>query len=190
MKETDPDPQGPVPEQFWNGGFERDIEFNTEKNFYWVINSHAQARVGADTTAHSGHGSLRIIFKSPDKLDTIDVTQTIVVTPDTQYHFECFLRTQDLTSGATPLISIVDAANNAVLINSPAAPTGTNGWQQIKLDFKTGPKSDGIIMKLGRGSCGQDQVCPIFGTLWYDDFSLQRSGGSGSARGLANGGKR
>lgn len=190
MKETDPDPQGPVPEQFWNGGFERDIEFNTEKNFYWVINSRPRARVGADTTAHSGHGSLRIIFKSPDKLDTIDVAQTVVVTPETQYHFECFLRTQDLTSGATPLISIVDAANNVVLANSPAAPTGTNGWQQVTLDFKTGPKSDGIIMKLGRGSCGQDQVCPIFGTLWYDDFSLQRRGGPGSARGVANGGKR
>jgi tetratricopeptide (TPR) repeat protein len=190
MKETDPDPQGPAPEQVWNGGFERDIETKSEKIFYWVINSRPQARVGADTTAHSGHASLRIIFKSPNKLDIIDVAQTIVVTPDTQYHFECFLRTQDLTSGATPLISIVDATNNAVLINSRAAPTGTNDWQRITLDFKTGPKSDGIIVKLTRGSCGQDQICPIFGTLWYDDFSLQRSGGSGTARGPANTGKR
>jgi tetratricopeptide (TPR) repeat protein len=190
MKETDPDPNGPVPEQFWNGGFERDIEPSSEKSFYWVISSRPQVRVGTDTTAHSGHGSLRIVFKSSNKLDSIGVAQAIVVTPGTQYHFECFVRTQELTSGATPLISIVDATTNAVLIDSPPAASGTNGWQRITLDFKTNPKSDGIIVKLSRGSCGEDQVCPIFGTIWYDDFSLQRSGGSGAARGSAISGKR
>lgn len=190
MKEIDPDPNGPVPEQFWNGGFERDIEPSSEKSFYWVISSRPQVRVGTDTTAHSGHGSLRIVFKASNKLDSIGVAQAIVVTPDTQYHFECFLRTQELISGATPLISIVDATTDAVLINSPPVASGTNGWQRVTLDFKTNPKSDGIIVKLSRGSCGEDQVCPIFGTIWYDDFSLQRSGGSGAARGSAISGKR
>jgi hypothetical protein len=182
MRETDADPQGPAPEQFWNGGLERDIEPTREKSFYWLINSRPQVRIGIDTTAHSGRGSLRIVFKSPNKLDNIEVAQAIVVTPDTQYHFECFLRTQDLTSGATPLVSILDATNDALLISSPPAPSGTNDWQRISLDFKTGPKSDGIIMKLSRGSCGENQVCPIFGTIWYDDFSLKRSGGSGAPR--------
>lgn len=190
MRETDPDPQGPAPEQFWNGGLERDIEPTREKSFYWLINSRPQVRAGIDTTAHSGHGSLRIVFKSANKLDTIEVAQAIVVMPDTQYHFECFLRTQELTSGATPLVSILDATNDAVLINSPPAPSGTNGWQRITLDFKTGPKSDGIIVRLSRGSCGEDQVCPIFGTIWYDDFSLQRSGGSGAPRRSAISGTR
>ena len=190
MRETDPDPQGPTPEQFWNGDFERDIEPTREKSFYWLVNSHPHARVGIDTMAHSGHGSLRIIFKSPDKLETIEVAQAIVVTPDTQYHFECFLRTQDLNSGATPLISILDATNNAVLISSSPTPSGTNDWQRVTLDFKSGAKSDGIIVKLSRGSCGEEQVCPIFGTIWYDAFSLQRSGGSGAARGSATSGKR
>lgn len=190
MKETDPDPDGPAPEQFWNGGFERDIEPTHEKSFYWVITSRLQARVGIDTTGHSGRNSLRVVFKSPNKLDTVGVAQAIVVAPDTQYHFECFLRTQELTSGATPLISILDATNDAVLINSPPATSGTNGWQRITLDFKTGTKSDGIIVKLSRGSCSEDQVCPIFGTIWYDDFSLQRGGGSSAARGPAISGKR
>jgi len=190
MRETDPDPQGPAPEQFWNGGLERDIEPTREKSFYWLINSRPQVRIDIDTTAHSGRGSLRIVFKSSNKLETIEVAQGIVVTPNTQYHFEYFLRTQELTSGATPLISILDATNDAVLINSPPAPSGTNDWQRITLDFKSGPKSDGIIVKLSRGSCGEDPVCPIFGTIWYDDFSLQRGGGSGVARGSAISGKR
>jgi tetratricopeptide (TPR) repeat protein len=190
MRETDLDPQGPAPEQFWNGGFERDIELTREKSFYWLINSRPQARVGIDTTAHSGRGGLRIVFKSPNNLDTIEVAQAIVVTPGTQYRLECFLRTQELISGATPLISILDAANNAELISSAPAPSGTNGWQRITLDFKTSPKSDGIIVRLSRGSCGENQVCPIFGTIWYDDFSLQRGGGSGAARRSAISGTR
>lgn len=190
MRETDPDPEGPAPDRFWNGGFERDIEPTNAKSFYWVIDSRPQARVGIDTAAHSGHGSLRIVFTSPDKLETIPVAQAIVVTPDTHYHFECYLRTQELSSGATPLVSIVNATDDAVLVSSPPAPSGNNDWQRITLDFKTGPKTDGIIVKLSRASCGDDQVCPIFGTIWYDDFSLQRVGDSGASRGSATGGKR
>jgi tetratricopeptide (TPR) repeat protein len=190
MREIEPDSDGPAPEQFWNGGFERSLEPTREKSFYWLINSRPQAQVGIDTTAHSGHGGLRIVFKSPDRLDTIPVAQAIVVAPDTQYHLEFYLRTQELISGATPLVLVVDAANDAALVASPPAPSGTHDWQRISLDFKTGPKADGIIVKLSRGSCGENQVCPIFGTIWYDDFSLQRVGGSGAARGTATSGKR
>ena len=191
MRETEPDPDGPAPEQFWNGGFERDIQPTSAKSFYWLTNSRPQVRVGIDTTARSGKGSLRIVFNSPDKLDTVAVAQAIVVTPETQYHLEFYLRTKDLTSGATPLVTVIDATNDAALANSPPAPSGTNGWQKVALDFKTGAKTDGIIVKLSRASCAeQDQVCPIFGTLWYDDFSLQRVGGPGAARGSATGGKR
>ncbi len=190
MHEIEPDPEGPAPDQFWNGGFEREIESTNAKSFYWVITSKPQARVGIDPIAHSGHGGLRIVFMSPDKLDTIPVTQAIVVAPDTQYHLEFYLRTQELISGATPLVLVVDAANDAALVASPPAPSGTHDWQRITLDFKTRPKADGIIVKLSRGSCGENQVCPIFGTIWYDDFSLQRVGGSGAARGPATSGKR
>ncbi|MFS8085562.1 MAG: hypothetical protein ACMG6H_08025, partial [Acidobacteriota bacterium] len=176
MRETNADPNGPVPEQFWNGGFETDIQPTSAKSFYWTIDTTPQARIGVDTTAHSGQGSLRIVFKAPNKLDTIAVAQAIVVNPDTQYHFECYVRTQDLTSGATPSVTINDAASDGVLVKSTPVPTGTNDWQRITLDFKTGPKSDGIVVKLTRAACGDDQVCPIFGTIWYDDFSLQSRG--------------
>jgi tetratricopeptide (TPR) repeat protein len=190
MREIEPDPGGPVPEQFWNGGFESDIGPGNAKNFYWAINSRPQVKTGIDTQAHSGHGSLRIALKAPNQLDSMPVSQTIVVEPNTQYHFECYVRTEDLNSGVTPMVSIVDAANNAVLVKSAPVPTGTNDWQRITFDFKTGPKSDGVILRLVRASCGEDQVCPIFGTIWYDDFQLQRSGGSGSSRGSATNGKR
>jgi hypothetical protein len=188
---TDPAADGPVPEQIWNGDFERDLQPTSEKDVYWIINSRPAARIGGDSTAHSGKGSLRILFKSDDKLDTVGVAQTIAVTPGTQYHFEGYIRTEDLTSGGMPSISILDATNEGVLVSSPPAPSGTNDWQKVTLDFKTGATSDGIIVKVTRAPCAeQEQVCPIFGTIWYDDFSLKRVGSSGVARGAATSRKR
>jgi hypothetical protein len=187
---TDPDADGPAPEQIWNGDFERDLQSTSAKYFYWIINSRPAARIGGDSTAHSGKGSLRIIFKSTDKLETVGVAQTIVITPDAHYRFEGYLRTEDLISGGMPVISILDATNEAVLVSSPPAPSGTNDWQKITLDFKTGVRSDGIIVKVTRARCAeQEQVCPLFGTIWYDDFSLKRVGSSGVARGSATSGK-
>ena len=186
---TEPTADGPVPEKIWNGDFERDIQPTSAKDFYWIINSRPAARIGSDPVAHSGKGSLGILFKSTGKLDTVGVAQTIVVTPDTHYHFEGYLRTEDLTSGGMPVISILDATNEAVLVKSPPAPSGSNDWQKITLDFKTA-KSDGIIVRVTREPCAeQEQVCPLFGTIWYDDFSLKRVGSSGAARGSGTSGK-
>ena len=179
LRQNEPGGDGPVREQFWNGSFERDIEPTKAMTFYWVLGSSPQARVTRDTAAHNGQGSLRIVFMARNKLDAIPVAQTVVVNPGAQYQVEFYVRTENLNSGATPLVSIVDATTNVALVSSPAAPTGTNNWQRITLDFKTEPKCEAVIVNISRGTCGED-LCPIFGTIWYDDFSIQRVGGSGS----------
>lgn len=190
MRESEPDAGGPVAEQFWDGGFEREIERNSARNFHWLINSTAAVRMDIDTQPHSGNGSLRLIFSVPNRLDTIPVSQTIVVQPNTQYHFECYLRTEDLVSASTPMVVIFDATSEAALARTSPAPTGTNGWQRVTLDFKTSPTSDAVILRMVITPCSEDQTCPIFGTIWYDDFQLQRGSGAPSSRGSASNGKR
>jgi len=190
MREVEPDVNKPAPEQFWNGGFESDLAQGASNIFSWTIDSKSQARMGIDTKARSGHGSLRIVFNAPTKLDAIPLSQTVVVEPGTHYQIEFYVRTEDLTSGAAPFISIFDATTNIGLASSLPASTGTNDWQRMTLDFKTSPTCDGVILKVSRGSCEKEQVCPIFGTIWYDDFSLQRVRGPGSAPGVATREKR
>ncbi len=191
MREFEPDAgKLPVPEQFINGGFEAGTTLTSSDSFGWSITSGSPAQMAIDAQAHSGHNSLRIVFRAPTKLDVIHVSQAIVVEPDTQYHFECWVRTNDLTTGSPPLITILSATDNAALASSPPLPTGTNDWQRIAFDFKTKPKSDGVIVKLTRQPCDDASVCPIFGTVWYDDFNLQRSSGSASSRGTTASGKR
>ncbi len=182
----------PVPEQFINGGFEDGATVSSSDGFGWSISSGPLARMSIDSQAHSGSKSLRIVFQATAKLETIHVSQAVVVQPDTQYHFECYARTNDLNTGSPPLITIFSATDNFVLASSPTLPTGTNDWQRIALDFKTKPKSDGVILKLSRQPCDDTQVCPIFGTVWYDDFNLRprQVGSAAASRGTSATGKR
>lgn len=191
LREVEPDAtQLPAPEQVWNGGFETNAPLSDTKPFHWLIGSKSQAQLSIDALGHSGNRSLRIVFKSPTKLDSITVSQTVIVQPDTSYRIQFYQRTDDLISGAAPFVAIVDEVNGGWLVSSQPAPNGTNNWQQVTLDFKTKPKSDGISIVLARGTCSDDkEICPIFGTIWYDDFNLQRlssAGPSGRSVGTDN----
>jgi len=183
LREVEPDAsQLPTPEQIWNGGFEGALVPKDPRPFHWLVTPSGVAQISIDRQSHSGNGSLRIIFKATNKLDTIPVSQTIIVEPDTAYRLQYYQRSEDLVSAATPLLAVNDSGDNSTLAASPALATGTHDWQQITLDFKT-KKSDGIQIGIYRGSCGEGQsMCPIFGTVWYDDFILQRVGGSGPQR--------
>jgi len=182
LREFDPDPsQLPNPEHFWNGGFEQPLVPQDPKPFHWMINSRAQAQIGVDPHAHSGSGSLRIIFAAPNKLERVAVSQTIIVEPDTQYRIQFYQRTDKLVSASTPVVVITDGISNEWLASAPPAPSGNTDWQLATLTFKTKPKIDGISIGIFRSGCGEQPICPIFGTVWYDDFDIQRVSGPSPA---------
>jgi len=123
---------------------------------------------------HTGARSLRLLFQVRSKLESINVSQLIPVFPNKQYDFEYYVKTEKLQSGSTPAIQIVEAANNSVLATSESAGTGDTDWKRVATSFKTGPKTEAVMVKIVRGGCGDTPVCPIFGMIWYDDFRFQR----------------
>lgn len=158
-----------------DGGFEGKTS-ETPGVFDWQIKFGQQAQATFDRDVkHSGNQSLRLIFRARTGLE-LSVSQLVVLQPNSQYDFEGFLKTNKLESAATPTIEIVDAMDGAVLATSEAAPAGFNDWKRLALAFKTGPKTEGIFIRLGRASCGENSTCPLFGTLWYDDFFIKRRG--------------
>jgi carbohydrate binding protein with CBM4/9 domain/tetratricopeptide repeat protein len=163
----------PVADQFLNGSFEKSLVIPSAQVFGWTISSSAAAQVSINSQAHSGQHGLRVVFSAPNKLDRINAQQSIVVQPNTQYHFECYVRTEKLNTASTPVILVLDAADSNPLATSPPAPSGTNEWQKLSVDFKT-KNSDAITIIIGRLPCSVGDVCPIFGTVWYDDFILKR----------------
>ncbi|HKZ81524.1 MAG TPA: tetratricopeptide repeat protein [Pyrinomonadaceae bacterium] len=156
-----------------DGGFEDNISSSLRAVFGWQVQSTQHAQIGIDPNqAHGGNRSLRIAFGVTTKLDSLEISQLIAVVPDTQYDLQYFVRTEKLKSAATPRVTITDATDGSILATSPAAPEATD-WQAFSVNFKTGTKSQAVVMSLTRASCYESDICPIFGTVWYDDFNLQ-----------------
>jgi tetratricopeptide (TPR) repeat protein len=155
-------------------GFEDNLAHGPGAVFGWQVQSNSQVQIGIDVgQGHSGSRSLRLYFQVRSHIDTINVTQLVLVKPNTEYDFECYLKTERVESAETPVISIVNAADDATLAGSTAAPTGSSNWQRVALSFRTGDKTEAVKVKMVRNSCADSPVCPIFGTVWYDDFDLK-----------------
>jgi hypothetical protein len=86
-----------------------------------------------------------------------------------------------LNTANPPVIVVLDATDGTILTTSAPLPTGTNDWQKISIDFTT-KNGDGITVFIGRPPCSVGDICPMFGTVWYDDFIIQRRGSAGSSR--------
>jgi Flp pilus assembly protein TadD len=155
-------------------GFENNLAHGPGAVFGWQVQSNSQVQIGIDAgQGHSGSRSLRLFFQVRSHIEAINVSQLVPVQPNTEYDFECYLKTDKLESAETPVIVIANAGDDATLTGSSSAPSGNNDWQRISLTFKTGAKTEAVKVKMVRNSCADSAVCPIFGTVWYDDFDLK-----------------
>ncbi|HEU4507955.1 MAG TPA: tetratricopeptide repeat protein [Pyrinomonadaceae bacterium] len=158
--------------------FDGSFEENTGATvFGWQVKSAPQMQAAIDDNkGHTGPRSLRMAFRVPANLEQVNVAQLIAVQPRTEYDFECYVSTEKLETGSAPQVQILDAASGAALASSAQAPGGTNDWSRISFTFKTGDFTQGVILKIVRVTCSNDEtpVCPIFGSVWYDDFSIKR----------------
>jgi Tfp pilus assembly protein PilF len=182
MRDSQADTTGlPAPEQILNGGFETTLTPAEERPFHWSIDSGSPVQIAIDNARpYSGQGSLRMVFKSSRNLESIPMSQTVITEPDTQYRLQFYERTEGLVSASSPRVVIKDFTGET-LAASTSSPSGTNDWRPVTVDFKTRPKDEGVVIGFARESCDvKEPVCPIFGSIWYDDFNLQRIGGAGS----------
>lgn len=161
----------------FDGSFEEAVTYGPETVFGWQVKNAPQMQIAIDPgKSHAGERSLRLAFQVRANLEEINVSQLVPVTPNTEYDFECFVRTEKLETGSAPQVQIIDPTNATPLASSSMAPGGTNEWAPINLQFKTGEKTEAVFLKIVRVSCSTQEtpVCPIYGTIWYDDFSFKR----------------
>jgi tetratricopeptide repeat protein len=164
-------------DQVFHSGFEEPVEYDRGSIFGWHVSNNPQIQIGIDPGRnHSGARSLRFVFGVRNDFGGVIVKQLIPVQPRTQYDFEYYIATDKLVTGGAPQVQIIDAADETPLVSSPTAPTGTTPWNRVSLSFKTGERTEGIVVNLMRVSCGTKEaaICPIFGSVWYDDFNIKR----------------
>jgi tetratricopeptide (TPR) repeat protein len=158
-----------------NAGFEHPVNL-LDKGFGWLQEkSQERVKLLVDTKRpHSGVSSLVIEWRGESTPEIPVISQLLLVEPSTRYHLTFFARTQEIVTAAMPVVTVVDATGAShVLGQSQPLPTGTTDWQQYDATFETGTNSDAILINVQRQSCPQSP-CPIFGSLWLDDFFLQK----------------
>ena len=161
----------------FDGGFEEAVAYGPETVFGWQVQGAPQMQIGIDPAkSHGGERSLRLVFQVRANLDTMNIAQLVPVAPNTEYEFECFVSTDRLETGSAPEIQIIDVNTGAGLVSSPQAPGGTNDWNRVTMSFKTSEKTEAVVLRIVRISCKTEEtpICPIFGSVWYDDFSFKR----------------
>jgi hypothetical protein len=165
-----------------NGSFENAVAQSGAGLFDWHVASTTQAQAALDSgNPRDGGLSLRINFNAQGALD-LNITQLVAVEPSSSYRLLFYVRSVGLKSAAMPVVQILTADGKA-LAESTAATPGKSDWQQVAVDFKTPADMDGITVRIGRTPCtAEGAVCPIFGTVWYDDFNLQLEGRESGAR--------
>jgi tetratricopeptide (TPR) repeat protein len=158
-----------------DGSFEEVLTYGLDTVFGWQVKTAPQTQIGIDPgVSHYGSRSLRTVFQVRNQLDATLISQLVAVEKNTTYDFECYVKTAKFQSGGPLTVQILDANGGASLATSDSAASGDNDWSRVALNFKTSDKSEAVTIRIYRGSCGENVPCPIFGNVWYDDFSIKR----------------
>jgi hypothetical protein len=97
--------------------------------------------------------------------------QAVAVEPRARYRLNFLLRTENLRSAGMPALQAVSAETNE-LLGQYDIVAGTADWQRVTLEFVVPDDTEGILLQTIKMPCPQE--CPIVGTFWYDDLSLER----------------
>ncbi len=153
-----------------NGGFESAVKPDGAGQFEWQIASGPQPQIVLNNTQkHGGNNSLLLIFNSTDGKDFRSISQTVALEPGKDHELTLFYRS-DLKTGASFKWEVVDAADGkAIAMSEPIAVKAD--WSPLTVKFRTGPETDGVILRLTRENC--TAVCSITGSLWFDDFTIR-----------------
>ena len=157
-----------------NGGFEEPLVFN-ETGFGWIIANDQKSHLAVDVSEKlSGAKSLQINLDGNWNPGTSLLSQTFIVTPEKTYRVSFGVKTKDLVTGGPPVVTINDAINDQLLAKSANFPTGTTSWVKLSVEFTALPTSQVAVIRLQRNNC-DSSPCPIFGTLWLDEFSIEQT---------------
>lgn len=162
----------PAGELMTNGDFEADLP---NMGIDWRITQGPGYQIGLDgSVAQNGSQSLLISFDGSSNSDFWGVGQKIPVQPSHDYRFRAYLKTENITSDSGPRFSV------AALTDVPSERfelltedrLGTNPWTLEQLDFRTGPTTHFVQVRIRRIRSGKLNNL-IQGKAWIDNASLK-----------------
>lgn len=153
-----------------NAGFEGPISESETSPFAWKAVRSPEARVSVDA-GHGGGKALRIDYNSKGGASYQHAAQTVRVEAGASYVLSIWVIADKLQSGGPPSVRVIDASGSASTLGTVSVPSTATEWTQISLRF-TAPPSGLVTIHIERNPCGA--VCPILGTVRFDDVTLSR----------------
>jgi hypothetical protein len=154
----------------FNGHFEQDP---TNLGFDWRIIPMEGVFAGLDeTTYRSAAHSMLIQFSGKANVDYRNVYQLVRVQPNQPYRLSWSMKTEGITTDSGLRMEVRDLYDPHALDQFSDSLIGTTaGWSTSTMDFKTGPKTELIVVGVARvPSAKLDNQ--IAGKGWVDDVSL------------------
>lgn len=166
-------PSDPDLAMLYNGGFDQESDLD-EPGFGWRAGENSDAiDLSLDPSEpKEGRRSLQALFNGASEPSEPVISQLVIVAPQKRYQLRFAVRTREVVSGGLPLVAVTDPVGGQTLGQTEAFPQTSDGWRPLQIEFTTGPNTEAIQIRLQRGPCGSP--CPIFGTVWLDNFSLTR----------------
>jgi len=153
-----------------NGDFEQG---GLNMGFDWRIVPAPDTYAGIDSTHyHSASHSLLVQFSGKSNINCQNTFQWVQVSPGRSYRLSAFLKTQGITTDSGPRLMVQDAYNPKALTKFSEDVEGSSSdWNQVMLDFKTGPRTELLTVGLARLP-SQKLDNQIAGRVWLDDVNL------------------
>jgi Tfp pilus assembly protein PilF len=152
-----------------NGDFESEI---LDGGLDWrVIPTEGVVVSVDDLIFFDGAHSLRIQFDGKHNLDYENIFQYVPAKPSTTYRFMAYLRTRDVTTDNGLRFRCFDAHDPGTPLFETDNLIGTSSWGSQQREFKTGPATRLLVIRLGRLPSHKFDN-QIAGTAWVDHISL------------------
>ena len=157
-----------------NAGFENSL--NPEEGpvyFGWKVLPLEKIEHKTDPNQkHEGNRSLRIYFTGFANIVVSNIYQIVAVEAPARYRLSFWVRTENLKSAGPPTLEILNSNDYKLLAAGKPFPVGTNEWQPMEIEFDVPNNTEAVTIRTGRLYCGN--ACPIVGTIWLDDFKLEK----------------
>ncbi|MFZ0038250.1 MAG: tetratricopeptide repeat protein [Candidatus Acidiferrales bacterium] len=152
-----------------NGGFEHDI---LNGGFDWRLPSTWGMTADYDTSIHhGGQRSLRLEFGGGMNLDLEQPLQFVAVDPARTYHFDGFIRTENITTESGARFYIFDPRHRDQIYLHTDDLTGSHDWTELQGDITTGADTQILQLEVRRLTSRMFEN-RLGGTAWIDDVSL------------------
>lgn len=157
-----------------DGDFEK---ARIEKNigFGWRSDNLPETvKIGLDDkTFFSGGYSLGVVFDGVYESSLPIIRQTIVVEKNHFYKFSFAYRTERIMSGSLPVLQLIlKQKDNDRMYKEIKIAENSRDWVTYSIPVETDIQAEALEIRLTRQNC-KETLCPIFGRLWLDSFSLQ-----------------